>query len=155
MQSRILAFVIVWLVLLCTSCARAVTHSDSMKTEPKKEKRFVRSYVLPKNTMFFDIRKAGTIHLFSRTFVVGRVQYEEKGLRFVPSVNAPEGYPQDEFDRVYWYNAHFTDFYIPYNNIESYNRYKGLIRTKDGKKYRFASREMEELTKHIRSNLSK
>jgi hypothetical protein len=153
MRNTTIILMAVGLLSLC-STTYATTPLDSAKTDPARKKRkLIEFYLLPKETVYLDIRQPGSIHIFQRTFVPGEIKYEDNGFRFIPFVTAPDGYPQEVFDKAYWYNAHFKDFFFAYDDVKSFNSYRGMLKTKDGKKYRIASREKRELRENIRVHL--
>ncbi len=72
------------------------------------------------------------------------MEIEESGIRFRPTTKSPEGYlPQAEFDRVYWYNSLFQEVFIPFSEISSVNNYYGTIKLRDGRKYKFHTRQFK------------
>ena len=100
----------------------------------KQKMPFFKIYFGPKTTVVFGLYRRGTYHIYGKVYVIGSLQLEQEGIRFLPMTKTPEGYlPQEAFDRTYWYNSIFTDVFIPYSDVASIRK-KSVFRLKDGRK---------------------
>src|SRR5688572_26119074 len=107
-------------------------------TTDKQEKmydKFIEVMTPPKESIYLELYRRGSVHVFNRTLVPGSVELDKAGLRFIPRTQLPAEFKHKVlFENVYWYNPLMTDLFIPFSNIKSFKG-KTYFRMKDGTKY--------------------
>jgi hypothetical protein len=161
---RLRYFTLFFVLFTCDSafCQTDSLRSDSIRDkapwkeiEPKPTKLI---YIYPVNddAAWLDFKNGGfgIMRLFPAK-VIGVKAIEEKGFRFTPAKEAPEGMmTQEFFDKFYRLNSLVKGIYIPYSEMKSVRFFIGFtIRTKNGKKYRFTCKHPRKEWKKIKAHL--
>jgi hypothetical protein len=126
------------------------------KVDPKPTK-FIYVYRINDDAAWLYFRNGGySIMTMFPTRVIGTFAVEEDGFRFNPANEAPKGMmPQKVFDRFYMMNSLVKGMFIPYSEMKRVRLYNGvIIRTNNGKRYRFLTKRPKRVWREIRSHLS-
>jgi len=126
------------------------------KIDPKPTK-FIYIYPVNEDAAWLHFRNGGYgIMTMFPARVIGTFAVEEGGFRFTPAKEAPKGMmSQKLFDRTYMMNSLVKGMFIPYSEMKTVRLWSGfIIRTKNGKRYRFVTKRPKKVWREIRSHLN-
>jgi hypothetical protein len=98
-------------------------------------------YKTPRSAVFYQVLPG--IHPSKKVWVIGTVEFEDSGFRFVAYAELPD-WPQSKFENLYPLNRAFKDVFIEYADIESFNDRNGRLLLENGEKHKILGAHHEE-----------
>ena len=121
----------IWLLLACFDLLASRADTTA------KKKRLSS----PRSSLVYQVTPG--IHPRKKVWVIGSIEFEDKGFRFVTYRGMP-GWPQSKFEKMYPLNRSFSGVFIAYADIKRFNHKAGRIRLKNGEKHKMLGTHHKE-----------
>lgn len=128
MKRSVHFFLTICLLLACVEVLGSRTDTTARKR-----------YKMPRSALYYQAYWA---HPLKRLWIIGSIELEDVGLRFV-AYQGISGWPDSVFVKRHPFNSGFKDVFIAYSEIKSIN-YGGRIRLENGTRHRLIGTYVKE-----------